>query len=63
MKYRETTIDFHSNISKEDVVAAEDALLKYRFERKKAQEILQDICRRLLDLEIYDEESDEHSTI
>ena len=63
MKYRETTIDFHSNISKEDVIAAEDALLKHRFERKKAQEILQDICHRLLDLEIYDEESDEHSTI
>lgn len=63
MKYRETTIDFHSNISKEDVVAAENVLLKYRFERKKAQEILQDICHRLLDFEIYDEENDEHSTV
>lgn len=63
MKYRETTIDFHSNISKEDMIAAEDILLEYRFERKKAREILQKICHALLDLEIYDEENDEYSTI
>ena len=63
MRYRETTVDLHSNVSKEDVIAAENVLLEYRFERKKAQEILQKICHVLLDLEIYDEESDEHSTI
>lgn len=68
MKYRETTIDFYSNISKEDVIAAEDVLFYHKYDRKDnakvwVQKVLQEICHALLDLEIYDEESDEHSTI
>lgn len=66
MKYRETTIDFHSNISKEDVIAAEKVLFMHSVDRKHRgweQKVLQEICHVLLDLEIYDEESDEHSTI
>lgn len=63
MKYRETTIDFHSNISKEDVINAEQVLIDNGIKADEASTVLQAIGYALLDLEIYDEESDEHSTV
>ena len=61
--YREETIEFHSNISKEDIVAAEKVLLDNGIDTDEVQVVLQALGYALLDLELYDEENDEHSTI
>lgn len=62
-KYRNTTIDFRSNISKEDIINAEQVLIDNGIEADEASTVLQAIGYVLLDLELYDEENDEHSTI
>lgn len=61
--YREETIEFHSNISKEDIVAAEKVLLDNGIDADEVQVVLQALGYALLDLELYDMENDEHSTI
>lgn len=63
LKRREKTIDFHSNISKEDIINAEQCLIDNGIEEDEAQIVLQAIGYTLLDLELYDEENDEYSTI
>ena len=62
-KYRNKTIDFRSNISKEDIINAEQVLIDNGIEPDEASTVLQAIGYTLLDLELYDEENDEHSTI
>lgn len=62
-KHRTNTYHFRSLIEPEDVTNAEEVLLSRGFTHDEAQDILQEICHVLFDLEIYDEESDEYSTI
>lgn len=63
LKYREQTIEFHSNISKEDIINAEQCLIDNGIDEDEVQIVLQAIGYILLDLELYDEENDEYSTI
>jgi hypothetical protein len=63
MKYRDYTIEFHSNISKEDIKNAEQVLIDNGIDKDEAAVVLQAIGYTLLDLELYDEENDEHSTL
>lgn len=58
LKKREKTIDFRSNISKEDIINAEQVLIDNGIEPDEADTVLQAIGYTLLDLELYDEESD-----
>lgn len=62
-KYRKSPVDFRSNISKEDIVNAEQVLADNGIAKDKVQTVLQAVGYALLDLELYDEENDEHSTI
>lgn len=63
LPYRKETIEFHSNISKEDIINAEQCLIDNGIDEDEVQIVLQAIGYTLLDLELYDEENDEHSTI
>ena len=63
MKYRDYTIEFHSNISEEDIKNAEQVLIDNGIDKDEAAVVLQAIGYTLLDLELYDEESDEYSTL
>lgn len=62
LKYNENNLDLRSWISKDDVKSAEEVLMGSGMSYDKAQLVLQEVCHALLDLEIYDEESDEYST-
>lgn len=55
-------LEFHSVITKEDVERAEQVLIDNGIEPDEASTVLQAIGYALLDLELYDEENDEHST-
>lgn len=62
LPYRKSTIDFHSNISKEEIINAEKVLIDNGISKDEAPVVLQAIGYALLDLELYDQENDEHST-
>lgn len=62
-EHRTNTYNFRSLIEPEDVKNAEKVLYSKGLSYDDAQDLLQEICHVLLDLEIYDEESDEYSTI
>ena len=63
LPYREKTIELHSNISKEDIQRTEQVLIDNGIDEDEAQIVLQAIGYTLLDLELYDEDSDEYSSI
>ena len=63
LMYRNCDIEFRSVISKEDIIRAEQILIDNGIDKDEASVVLQAVGYALLDLELYDEENDEHSTI
>lgn len=61
--YRNYDIEFRSVISKEDIIRAEQILIDNGIDKDEASVVLQAVGYAMLDLELYDEENDEHSTI
>lgn len=57
--YKEKPLEFHSNFDKDDVMSAENILFDYGVEREQLQNCLAAVCRRIFDLDIYNEDEDE----